>query len=253
MSGGQKQRLAIARSVVSNPCVLLLDEATSALDPSAERIVQKALNNVAVGRTMLVIAHRLSTIRDADNIVVLSAGNVVEQGNHNDLIAQGGVYSRLVGAQDLGQENEETESADQSAEHEKLAFSKTLSSRESRGRVAETPEAPADSTNYGLLKCLAIILGEQRSLWGVSAVLVFVCVVAGKSTTRPYKPICASQTNCGNLRSYVSGPGHPLLEDHGCVYSPGRRDDQRRRLLFSDVLRCRPRKSCGLWSPGLAL
>ncbi|KAF4438417.1 hypothetical protein F53441_12805 [Fusarium austroafricanum] len=101
LSGGQKQRVAIARSVVSNPKILLLDEATSALDPNAERIVQKALSRVSQERTTIVIAHRLSTIKDADNIVVISAGQFVEQGTHEELIALDAHYARLIRAQNL--------------------------------------------------------------------------------------------------------------------------------------------------------
>ncbi|EEH33337.2 ATP-binding cassette sub-family B member 5 [Paracoccidioides lutzii Pb01] len=102
LSGGQKQRIAIARSVISNPKVLLLDEATSALDPRAERAVQEAIDRVSENRTTIVIAHKLATIKDADNIAVMSSGKVVEQGTHKELIAAGGAYARLVGAQDLG-------------------------------------------------------------------------------------------------------------------------------------------------------
>ncbi|EMT69314.1 Leptomycin B resistance protein pmd1 [Fusarium odoratissimum] len=101
LSGGQKQRIAIARSIVSDPSILLLDEATSALDPHSEGIVQKALNSASRNRTTLVIAHKLATIRDADNIVVMSKGRIVEQGKHDDLIALGGTYAKLVQAQDL--------------------------------------------------------------------------------------------------------------------------------------------------------
>ncbi|KAM0355755.1 hypothetical protein ACHAPU_000141 [Fusarium lateritium] len=101
LSGGQKQRVAIARSVVSNPKILLLDEATSALDPTAERIVQKALSRVSQQRTTVVIAHRLSTVKDADNIVVISAGQVVEQGTHDELLQLDTHYARLIRAQNL--------------------------------------------------------------------------------------------------------------------------------------------------------
>ncbi|KAH7368862.1 P-loop containing nucleoside triphosphate hydrolase protein [Plectosphaerella cucumerina] len=101
LSGGQKQRVAIARSVVSEPRILLLDEATSALDPHAEGIVQQALDRASKDRTTIVIAHKLRTVRDADNIVVLSKGHIVEQGRHDDLVAAGNVYARLVKAQDL--------------------------------------------------------------------------------------------------------------------------------------------------------
>jgi ATP-binding cassette subfamily B protein len=97
-SGGEKQRLAIARTLLRDPRVLVLDEATSALDNETERAVQAALDEAARGRTTITIAHRLSTVRDADRIVVLDAGRVVEQGFHDDLVARGGRYARLVGS-----------------------------------------------------------------------------------------------------------------------------------------------------------
>ena len=94
LSGGEKQRLAIARMLLKNPAVMILDEATSHLDNENESLVQAALDNALQGRTALVIAHRLSTIRDADRIIVLDDGEVVEQGTHDELIALGGFYAR---------------------------------------------------------------------------------------------------------------------------------------------------------------
>ncbi|HVY69605.1 MAG TPA: ATP-binding cassette domain-containing protein, partial [Verrucomicrobiae bacterium] len=96
LSGGQRQRLAIARALVRDPRILILDEATSSLDTLSERQVQAALEDAVQGRTVLVIAHRLSTIRNADRIVVLDQGRVVEQGGWEELVAAGGAFAKLV-------------------------------------------------------------------------------------------------------------------------------------------------------------
>jgi subfamily B ATP-binding cassette protein MsbA len=94
-SGGQRQRLAIARAIYKDAPILILDEATSALDSESERLVQQALGRLMKGRTSLVVAHRLSTIERADRIVVVDAGRVVESGSHAELLAAGGLYARL--------------------------------------------------------------------------------------------------------------------------------------------------------------
>jgi subfamily B ATP-binding cassette protein MsbA len=99
LSGGQRQRICIARAVLNNPPIMLLDEATSALDTESEKLVQDALNNLMKNRTSLIIAHRLSTIQNADKIIVLEAGKVIEEGTHQQLLAQNGLYRKLIDMQ----------------------------------------------------------------------------------------------------------------------------------------------------------
>ena len=102
LSGGQRQRLCIARAVFKNPSILILDEATSALDTESERIVQDALGKLMKGRTTLVIAHRLSTIKEADEIIVLHEGQIIERGHHNELVEiEEGVYKKLTRMQQI--------------------------------------------------------------------------------------------------------------------------------------------------------
>lgn len=183
LSGGQKQRLAIARSVIANPQILLLDEATSALDPNAEQIVQKALNNVAVGRTMIVIAHRLSTIRNADNIVVMSNGRLIEQGTHDQLVALGGTYSHLVRIQHLGQEPDDDDEPqkDTRAEIGGAAIANTTSNVvEAVPDASAMEEGAAKKDDINLLRCLFILMQEQRVLWPAFCWVGICCLAGGK-------------------------------------------------------------------------
>ena len=101
LSGGERQRLTIARAIVKAPPILILDEATSSLDTESERLVQDAINNMMQHRTSIVIAHRLSTIRHADEIIVLQKGEIVERGNHDELMKKQGYYYRLVQMQEV--------------------------------------------------------------------------------------------------------------------------------------------------------
>jgi len=101
LSGGQKQRLSIARAVLKNPPIMILDEATSALDTESERLVQDAIEKMMKNRTSIVIAHRLSTIQNADLIVVMQKGQIVEMGKNDELLKKKGVYFNLVKMQSL--------------------------------------------------------------------------------------------------------------------------------------------------------
>ncbi|GMG42845.1 unnamed protein product [Aspergillus oryzae var. brunneus] len=113
ISGGQKQRISLARALVKDPRILILDEATASLDSATEARIQEALDNVAIGRTVITIAHRLSTIKNADNIIVMRQGKLIEQGTHQQLLEANGAYAELVRLQNLnvhgGQDDEETE------------------------------------------------------------------------------------------------------------------------------------------------
>jgi ATP-binding cassette subfamily B protein len=95
LSGGERQRVSIARTILKQPMILLFDEATSALDTNTEREIQKSLDDVSANRTTLIIAHRLSTVVNADEILVLDGGSIIERGRHNELLAGKGVYASL--------------------------------------------------------------------------------------------------------------------------------------------------------------
>lgn len=178
LSGGQKQRIAIARSIVSQPKVLLLDEATSALDPHAESIVQQALDKAAEGRTTIVIAHKLATIRNAENIIIMEKGCIVEQGTHDSLFALGGKYAQLVRAQDLAVNQFEPELKSESVNHEKVVSVPSYSSVN-----RSTPRSDYDYDAYKQRNIISVIyrlLRETPELRCVYCLVFAGCIVGGK-------------------------------------------------------------------------
>ena len=187
ISGGQNQRIAIARSIISNPRILLLDEATSALDPKAEGIVQSALDKVSKTRTTLMIAHKLSTVKKADKIIVMNQGRVVEQGSPQELLAAGGAYSRLVNAQNLeaasddddDNENKLTEPDGETDEtQETVGLSKTQTTK-SVASVKSALKQEDVSRKFSLFRCILIIFYEQRRFWHLLTGGLLFSVAAG--------------------------------------------------------------------------
>ncbi|KAI8941739.1 ABC-type transporter tr06 [Plenodomus lindquistii] len=176
LSGGQRQRLAIARSIIKQPPILILDEATSSIDVRTERIVQQALDRVSQNRTTIVIAHRLSTIRQADKIVVLRHGKVVEQGTHDELLKlDGGVYQGLVNAQELA--TEATESLpDPLPDDSKTVGTQDSDEEDSANHVSR---ADPDYKNMGMFRSFGRLLFEQRHHWTLYSVAIIGILAAG--------------------------------------------------------------------------
>jgi ATP-binding cassette subfamily B (MDR/TAP) protein 1 len=188
LSGGQKQRVAIARSIVSEPQILLLDEATSALDPHAEEVVQDALNNVSQGRTTITIAHKLATIRDADNIVVMENGCILEQGTHASLLELNGAYARLVHAQDLSVDTktseDDTEDEQLNGDEDRLDLTGELSRYSTSTRLAAANQSNRDDFDnwkrVGLLHTVWRIVKSTPELKWAYLLIISACLGGGK-------------------------------------------------------------------------
>ncbi|KAM0270663.1 hypothetical protein ACHAQH_009332 [Verticillium albo-atrum] len=191
LSGGQKQRVAIARSIVSQPKILLLDEATSALDPHAEEVVQKALDNVSKGRTTITIAHKLATIRNADNIVVMEQGRIIEQGTHQSLLEAEGGYSRLVKAQDLSvaakpdsEDDDDDTTADGAADGKSVELTRSLTRYSTTAQQSMASRLSRDDfdnwKSSGLVSTIFEIIRSTPELtWTYLALFTGCCLAAG--------------------------------------------------------------------------
>lgn len=211
LSGGQKQRIAIARAIVSQPRILLLDEATSALDTKSEGVVQDALDRASANRTTIVIAHRLSTIKDADVIVVMSHGQIMEQGTHTELLAHEGAYHSLVRAQNIRGENTPTP---QDHEYEKPQF---LTSEEVKSSTAETisrsktgdSTTSAKSTSAKSASDLAIIDMQEKGLLDNAPITrsSFTLMRFLSSFTKGYNKIMYF----GFFAALCTGVGYPIM------------------------------------------
>ncbi|RDL36738.1 putative leptomycin B resistance protein pmd1 [Venustampulla echinocandica] len=177
ISGGQRQRLAIARSIIKRPKILILDEATSSIDVRGERLVQQALDRVSEGRTTITIAHRLSTIKKADKIVVLKKGKVIEQGNHDSLLEdENGAYWALVNAQKLSMGEtfeDESDLTEDSKPGEVLERTMTA------GSAARTAEEEVVWKDKPFLASFATLMAEQTGRWPWYLILAISCLSAG--------------------------------------------------------------------------
>lgn len=183
MSGGQAQRIAIARAIIAEPPILVLDEATSALDVTSERLVQKALNQASIGRTTIAIAHRLSTIVDADQIIVMNSGRIVEKGTHASLLQnKDSVYASLVALQSLREETESSDTSDKKMEANADAQVDVpvLARTATAFSVGAVPKAEdGTSAKMGLFRIICRVVQENRGIRWIYILALAGCAVSG--------------------------------------------------------------------------
>lgn len=184
MSGGQRQRLAIARAIIKKPTILIFDEATSAIDVRGEQIVQKALARASQNRTTITIAHLLSTIRSADKIIVLAGGKAVEQGTHEELLTEQGIYHGLIHAQQLSLGTSIEEDVDKSTPEQKSDPMPTV--REiNNDTLLSNPERSTEYKVKGSWNSFGLLFREQRSHLPWLYLMLFGAFSAAGTLLRP--------------------------------------------------------------------
>jgi ATP-binding cassette subfamily B (MDR/TAP) protein 1 len=217
ISGGQKQRISLARALVKDPRILILDEATASLDSGTEMRIQRALETVAVGRTVITIAHRLSTIRNADNIIVMRQGKLVEQGPHTELLAVNGAYAELVRLQNLNVQGSGEESSTRSASPVDRIIEKAepnLPVTDEVSEKEETTDSPEDKGSKdkelsGAVDTNRSFSATARSMGSMFRPYAFVLVFAVAGAVVIGGTYCASAVIFGNVVGKLSGCEEP--------------------------------------------
>jgi ATP-binding cassette subfamily B (MDR/TAP) protein 1 len=206
ISGGQRQRLSIARAIIKQPPILILDEATSSIDVRTEKVVQQALDRVSEGRTTITIAHRLSTIKRADKIVVLRGGEVVEEGSHSQLLEnEDGIYSGLVRAQAIEMGDDDQNIDIQQDEIEQFKLEEEKVEKDDEMQLFEEKEWKP----RGVIRSLGFLLYEQRRNWLLYTLAIMAGIMGGGS----------SITTSVNTSDSDSGLPYPVVP----IRPPGQR------------------------------